>query len=255
MASPAISHSICLIGESEIIQGLQLQIMEVAPTDASVLILGEAGVGKGTVARMIHGNSGRGPRDRMIEISCAAIHERLGESELFGHRAGAFVGADRAKPGLLQLAAGGTILLDGIGDLSPHMQAMLLAAIDQREFRPLGAQGPCPLSARFLASADLSLDEAIKDGRFREELFGRLTETSIFIPPLRERMEDVPLLVRHFLELYGKRLGRPGLRLPGGCLDKLMRHSWPGNVRELETVIRHFALKDNPNMIHGLLEA
>ncbi len=212
-------------------------------TDANVLILGENGTGKELVARAIHrlGPRAKGP---FVAVNCAALPETLLESELFGHEKGAFTGADRAKPGRFELAQGGTLLLDDIGELQPPLQAKLLRVVQEKAFERVGGTRTLRPDFRLVAATHVDLRRAVVEGRFREDLFYRLFVLPIELPPLRERLDDIPALAAHFLRSFA-RPGRPPQRLSPAALDKLMRHPWPGNVRELENCIeRAVALHD-----------
>jgi two-component system, NtrC family, response regulator AtoC len=215
--------------------------LQVAETDAPVLILGESGVGKEVLARFIHAHSGRGPK-RFVKVNCAALPQDLLESELFGYERGAFSGAVRDKPGKFELADKGSILLDEIGEMSPHLQAKLLHVLQDGEFSRLGGSATVRVDARVLSSTNSQLEAAVASGRFREDLYFRLNVIRIEIPPLRERPEDIPILSRHFFELYSERY-RSGLdTLPPPLLEAFRRHEWRGNVRELENAVRRYVI-------------
>ena len=223
-----------MVGRSRGIQEVLDQIGQVAPTDATVLVTGETGTGKELVARAVHAASSRaeGP---FVAVNCSALAEGVLESELFGHVRGSFTGAHRDREGLFEAADGGTILLDEIGDVSPGLQHRLLRVLQERELTPVGSVRPRPVDVRVVASTHQDLGTAIEEGRFREDLYYRLNVFRIEVPPLRERAEDIPLLVDHFLERLGERLGRGGVRPACSPLAlRLMRaYPWPGNVREL----------------------
>ncbi|NQU43704.1 sigma-54-dependent Fis family transcriptional regulator [bacterium] len=229
------------IGYSPAIRRIRRFVADVASSDITVLLLGESGVGKDVVARLIHESSGRDP-NAFVKINCPAIPETLLESELFGHEPGAFTGADRRKPGRFELASGGTVFLDEIGDLPMSLQAKLLEFIEQRQFTRLGGGRAIHVDVRIVAATNVPIRERIDGGAFRADLFYRLNEYAIHLPTLRERNEDIPLLVDHFLNQYGTRYDNPGLRIPPETMDILTRFEWPGNVRELEAAIRRFAL-------------
>ncbi|MCX7013786.1 MAG: sigma-54 dependent transcriptional regulator [Candidatus Sumerlaeota bacterium] len=232
----------CLIGESQVMRRVRSSIEEAAPDDISVLIRGESGTGKNVVAWLIHDRSGRGERGEFLRINCPAIPETLFESELFGHESGAFTGADRQKPGRFELAGGGTVLLDEIAEIPPSLQAKLLQAIEHREFTHLGGTKTVRMNARIVAATNAPLESLIAQGRFRQDLFYRLNEYCIHLPPLRERTEDIPLLVSHFLRSSSSRNGRHDLTISPETMSCLAQHQWPGNVRELESVIKRFVL-------------
>jgi two-component system response regulator AtoC len=213
----------------------------VAATDVPVLILGESGVGKEVLARFIHTHAGRGDKP-FVKVNCAALPNDLLESELFGYERGAFTGALGDKPGKFELADKGTILLDEIGEMSPHLQAKLLHVLQDGEYTRLGGRRPTRVDARVLASTNRKLREAVAKGQFREDLYYRLNVVSVEIPPLRERPQDIPLLCRYFVEKYADRYESTVQELPGELLDALIRYEWPGNVRELENFVRRFLI-------------
>jgi DNA-binding NtrC family response regulator len=214
---------------------------QVADTDAPVLITGESGVGKEVLARFIHAQSGRqdGP---FVKVNCAALPQELLESELFGYERGAFSGALRDKPGKFELAHRGSILLDEIGEMSPHLQAKLLHVLQDGEYSRLGARRPLSVDARVLATTNARLTEAVATGRFREDLYFRLDVIRIEVPPLRERREDIPLLCEHFLHLYADKYKSAMRELPPDVLEAFLAHDWPGNVRELENAVRRYLI-------------
>src|SRR2546428_5373505 len=214
---------------------------QVADTDAPVLITGESGVGKEVLARFIHAQSGRqeGP---FVKVNCAALPQELLESELFGYERGAFSGALRDKPGKFELAHQGSILLDEIGEMSPHLQAKLLHVLQDGEYSRLGARRPISVDARVLATTNARLTEAVADGRFREDLYFRLDVIRIDVPPLRERRPDIPLLCEHFLRLYADKYKSAVRALPPDVLEAFVAYDWPGNVRELENAVRRYLI-------------
>jgi len=223
-----------LIGVSQSMQRIYHLIERVAPKKIPVLITGESGTGKELVARALHSKSERaaGP---FFSVNCAAINESLLESELFGHRKGAFTGADRDKPGYFELAHGGTLFLDEIGEMGPAMQAKMLRAIERGEVLPVGGKSPVQFDTRILSATNRDLEAAIADGSFREDLYYRINVARIQIPPLRERPEDIPLLVEHFLaRLAEEDKERGKLQIEPAALERLGAHRWPGNVRELQ---------------------
>ncbi len=225
-----------IIGRSPKMRQVLETVAMVAPTEASVLILGESGTGKELIANALHQGSSRSER-RFIKINCAALPETLLESELFGHERGAFTGAVGRKPGRFELADGGTIFLDEIGEMTFSTQAKLLRVLQEREFEPLGSTKSVRVDIRVISASNRDLKDEVKRGNFREDLFYRLNVVPINLPPLRERKEDIPLLVDHFLHIYNEKNNR---RLKGfhpRALDAMMRYSWPGNIRELENVV------------------
>ncbi len=238
-----LEASDALIGKSKGICEVRHFIAQVAPTDLAVLILGESGVGKDVVARLIHESSGRDP-NAFIKINCPTIPEALLESELFGHEPGAFTGATKSKPGRFKLASGGTVFLDEIGDLPLNLQAKLLQAIEDKCFTPLGGTEAVKVDFRIIAATNAPIKTLIAESRFRSDLFYRLNDYAIHLPPLRRRKEDIPLLAEHFLSVYGKKFKRPAMDLSPAVLSFLTKEDWPGNVRELESFIRRFVLED-----------
>jgi two-component system response regulator HydG len=224
-----------MIGDSPKMQRVIDLVARVADSQASVLIRGESGTGKEMVARLIHGNSPRkdGP---FVAINCAALPETLLESELFGIERGVATGVE-ARPGKFELAKGGTIFLDEVGDIPLALQAKLLRVLQEREIEKLGGRRRIPIDVRILAATHRSLEEMIERGDFRQDLYYRLKVVEIVLPPLRERKDDVPKLVRFFLDKYGKREGLKDVRITQEALQKLMRYPFPGNVRELENLI------------------
>jgi len=213
-------------------------IDQVGGTASTVLITGESGTGKELVARAIYATSNR-RNDRYITIDWGTIPESLIESELFGHRKGAFTGATSHKRGLLSEADGGTVFLDEIGDIPLTIQAKLLRFIQEGEFKPVGGLQSQRVDARIIAATNKDLTALVKEGRFREDLFYRLNVFHIHIPPLRERNEDVPVLARHFLTLYSSQMRKQVREIDPLALEMLLQHVWPGNVRELENVMEH----------------
>jgi DNA-binding NtrC family response regulator len=209
---------------------------EVASLPSTVLILGDSGTGKELIARAIH-NSGQRAAKPFVAVSCAALAETLLESELFGYEKGAFTGADQQKRGKFELADGGTIFLDEIGDISPKLQVDLLRVLQDRTFYRLGGSKEVRVDARVIAATRVNLQQAIADGKFRDDLFYRLNVIEIRIPPLCERREDIPLLAQHFVEKFAHELGKEIGDIADGALKVLMDYNWPGNVRELENAI------------------
>jgi DNA-binding NtrC family response regulator len=225
-----------MIGQSLAMRRVMSLIEQVAPSSASVIIIGESGTGKELVARTIHELSPRhnGP---YVAINCAAMPETLMESELFGHERGAFTGADRRREGCFELANGGTLLLDEIGEMKPELQAKLLRVLEESKLRRLGGSAEVSVDVRVLAATNRNLDSAIKEGRFREDLFYRLNVFAIELPALCERAEDVPGLVDHFLGELKQPEGKNITGVDAECLELLKSHRWPGNVRQLRNVI------------------
>jgi len=209
---------------------------KVAPTDSTVLITGESGTGKGVIARWIHENSGRA-KGAFLPVNCSAIPEQLLESEFFGHTKGAFTGADRARRGLFVEADHGTIFLDEIGELPPHMQSKLLSVIEEKTVRAIGSDQPRRVDTRIVAATNRDLAEMVKQGKFREDLYFRLAMFHIHLPPLRERRADLPGFIRHTLAAMGRSGGKRGIELDPAAEQALIGAEWPGNVRELENVL------------------
>jgi len=229
-----------IVGSAPKMQGVFKMIERVADTDSTILVLGESGTGKELVARALHFNSRR-QFAPFIPINCSALPENLLESELFGHRRGAFTGAISDKKGLFQEADGGTIFLDEVASMSPLLQSRLLRVLQEREVRRVGDNLPVYVNVRVVAAANEPLEARIREGRFREDLYYRLNVISIQLPSLRERRDDIPLLVAHFLkEKTSPRSQRP-YKVTRQAMDLLCAHDWPGNVRELENAIERAA--------------
>jgi len=225
-----------LTGESPAMKAVRLAIQQVAHTDSTVLILGETGTGKELVARAIHQLSPR--RDRLlVSVNCAALAPGVVQSELFGHEQGAFTGAARRRPGRFELAHQGTIFLDEVGELTPETQVMLLRALQERVIERVGGSEPVAVDVRVIAATHEDLAQALKQGRFRADLYFRLNIFPIPVPPLRERREDIADLANHFLHHFGRRMNRPVERIDPATLKLLQEYHWPGNVRELENLI------------------
>lgn len=237
-----------IIGQSEKIRDVCRLIGSVAKTDATVLIQGESGTGKEVVANAIHVHSQRA-KHPFVKVNCAALSETLLESELFGHVKGAFTGAIRDRCGRFKQANGGTILLDEIGCLSLAGQAKLLRVLQEHEFEPVGSSMTVPVDVRVLAATNVDLAEAVQQGKFREDLYYRLNVFSIPLPPLRERKEDIYLLVQHFLEQSNLNLGKSIRGIDPGTHALLMQHDWPGNIRELENAVEHAAIVEKRALI------
>ena len=230
-----------MVGESAALKRLRAEIAQAAPTSGRVLIFGENGTGKELVARAIHARSLRasGP---FVEVNCAAIPEELIESELFGHVKGAFTGALATRKGKFELADGGTIFLDEIADMSLRTQAKVLRALQEQRIEPVGGAGSVAVDVRVIAATNKDLDEEIRKGRFREDLYFRLNVIPFHVPPLRERREDVPLLARHFMEVLSAEHGRRPRTITEEGLAALSRLPWPGNVRELRNIIERLVI-------------
>src|SRR3989441_110871 len=230
-----------VIGESVPMKALRQQIALAAPTNGRVLIYGESGTGKELVARALHAASLR--RDRpLVEVNCAAIPEELIESELFGHLKGSFTGASEDKVGKFQKADMGTLFLDEVGDMSLKTQSKVLRVLEEQRFEPVGSNQAVDVDVRVIAATNKTLEGEIARGAFREDLFYRLNVIPFYVSPLRERIEDLPILARYFLAEFSGAYGRKVKELSEGALDVLMRHPWPGNVRELKNLVERLVI-------------
>ena len=239
-----------IVGKNKEIKQIISVLESVAQTDSSVLITGESGTGKEIAARAIHLNSGRraGP---FIAINCSAFAETLIESELFGHEKGAFTGAIKTKVGRFELAQGGTLFLDEIGDLSIAAQTKFLRVLETREFERVGGNKTIKLNARIIAATNKILSEEILAGKFREDLFYRINVMNVHLPPLRERKDDLPLLVNHFIEQFNLTFGKNIKQFSSSAYDYIEEYEWPGNIRELENVIEHCFILCNGDIIQA----
>ncbi|MHB8756152.1 MAG: sigma-54-dependent transcriptional regulator [Candidatus Acidiferrales bacterium] len=233
---------------------IRQQILQIAPVDVPVFISGESGVGKEVVARMIHLRSTR-RQQAFVKVNCAALPGELLESELFGYEQGAFTGAVRAKPGKFELANKGTIFLDEIAEMPPHLQAKLLHVLQDNQFSRLGARGGIQVDVRVLAATNVHVADAMRSGRFREDLYYRLSVLSLHVPPLRERTDEIPMLFRHFLVKYSEKFQKPVPEPTEHLLEAALRYTWPGNLRELENFVKRYViLEDNDGSLRELLE-
>lgn len=239
-----------LIGSSAAMQKLQELIGKVAETRSNVLIYGESGTGKELVAHAIHEQSARS-KNRFVAVNCGGIPENLMESELFGHRKGAFTGAVSDQKGLFAAADGGTLFLDEVGELPPALQVKLLRAIQERVFRPIGATEDVGVDIRIISATNKELEAEIENGSFRADLFYRLNVIQIKVPPLRDRKEDIPLLARHFLQKYNQESGKQMTKLSTEALELLLQYDFPGNVRELENIIERSIALVSSEIIHA----
>ena len=237
-----------IVGSSRGLRRVLAQVAKVAPTDSTVLIVGETGTGKELIARAIHKRSSRASR-AFIRVNCAVIPPSLVASELFGHEKGAFTGALQRRTGRFEAADGGTIFLDEIGDLPPETQVALLRVLQEREFERVGSSRPISVDVRVLAATHRDLSVAVKGGSFREDLFYRLNVIPIQLPPLRERREDVPLLIAHFLQKFSKELGKDARGVTPEAMIVLERYHWPGNIRELENVLERAIVLGGADMV------
>ena len=222
-----------IIGEDRAFRDVSLAIQKAAPTDAAVLLLGESGTGKELFARAIHQLSSR-EQAPFVAVNCAAIPEQLLENELFGHEKGAFTGATQRKLGKFEMAAGGTVFLDEIGEMSLPLQAKLLRVLQEKTFDRVGGTTQIRVDIRIISATNRILDDLVKTREFREDLFFRLSVFPIQIPPLRQRKKDIPLLAEHFLDVYSRDLKRGKMRITDKAMQKLLQYSWPGNIRELQ---------------------
>jgi len=236
-----LQHKAEIIGDSVPMKALRQQIAIMAPTNGRVLIFGESGTGKELVARAIHLQSLR-KEAMFVEVNCAAIPEDLIESELFGHLKGSFSGAASDKDGKFLKADGGTLFLDEVGDMSLKTQAKVLRTLEEQRVTPLGSDESIAVDVRVIASTNKDLEEEITVGNFREDLFYRLNVIPFYVPPLRERKEDIPLLVRHFLKEFAAQYSRRPKEITDEAIDVLTRYSWPGNVRELRNVVERVVI-------------
>jgi formate hydrogenlyase transcriptional activator len=225
-----------IIGTSSAMQQVFEMVMKVADAESTVLILGDSGTGKELVARAIHFHSGRAEKP-FIPVNCGAIPESLLESELFGHERGAFTGAIAQRIGRFELAHHGTIFLDEVGDIPPELQPKLLRVLQEQEFERLGSTRTTRVDVRLVAATNANLAERVDEKQFRSDLFYRLNVFPILIPPLRERREDIPLLVRHFAQEFARRMKKQIDTIPAAAMKSLSEYNWPGNVRELENFI------------------
>jgi formate hydrogenlyase transcriptional activator len=237
-----------IIGESAVLKRILKQVETVAPTDSTVLIQGETGTGKELIARAIHNLSGRRERT-FVKMNCAAIPTGLLESELFGHEKGAFTGAIAQKIGRFELAHQGTIFLDEVGDIPPELQSKLLRVLQEQEFERLGSTKTIKVNIRLVAATNRDLTQMVSDKQFRSDLYYRLNVFPITLPSLRERPEDIPLLVRYFAQKYSQRMDKRIETIPADALAALSKYHWPGNIRELENLIeRSVILSHGPDL-------
>ncbi len=236
-----------IIGESDTMQEVFRMVSKVAPSQATVLLRGESGTGKELIAHALH-YQGQRPKGPFIAINCAALPENLLEAELFGYEKGAFTGAVTSKQGRFELARGGTIFLDEIGDVPPAIQAKLLRVLQERTFERLGGTKTLTTDARIISATNRDLEQMSKDGDFREDLYWRLNVVPVFLPALRDRREDLPLLIEHFLERFCATAGRD-VRLTPEAMRLLLRYPWPGNIRELENTVQRLVVLADDDQI------
>ncbi|MEX2016362.1 MAG: sigma-54 dependent transcriptional regulator [Candidatus Hydrogenedentales bacterium] len=242
-----------MVGESAAMAAVYAQVEKVASSRATVFIRGESGTGKELVARAIH-HAGDRREKPFIKVNCAALSAGLLESELFGHEKGSFTGAHERKIGRFELADGGTLLLDEVSEIGPELQPKLLRALQEREIDRVGGTRSIPVDARIVATSNRNLEAAVADGKFREDLYFRLNVIPLHLPPLRERPEDIPMLIEHFVSRFARENGRTIKGLTAAARERLLRYTWPGNVRELQNCIeRAVVLADGPQLdVHDL---
>jgi formate hydrogenlyase transcriptional activator len=238
-----------IIGKSPALESVLEQVEQVAPTDSTVLIQGETGTGKELIARAVHDSSSRFGRP-FIKLNCAAIPFDLLESELFGHERGAFTGAIAQKIGRFELADKGTLFLDEVGDIPAALQPKLLRVLQEQEFERLGSNRTHHVDVRLVAATNRNLAEMVKRNEFRSDLYYRLNVFPIPLPPLRERREDIPALVSHFVELYGRRMGKQIEHVLPDAMSALSSYQWPGNIRELQNFIERSVIVSSGNVLH-----
>lgn len=238
---------------SDCMKQLERLVNQIADTDANVLLQGESGVGKGVVASYLHLFSPRKEKP-FVKINCAALPGELLESELFGYERGAFTGAQNSKPGKFESAQGGTILLDEIAELPIQMQAKLLHILEDNHFSRLGSSQDRHVDVRVIVATNRNLEAAVKAGTFRKDLYYRLKVVSLVIPPLRERIQDIPLLAKYFIEKFSQQFQRPKVRFSADIVQMLENHSWPGNVRELENLMKRAVIFQDPRVIEQELK-
>ena len=243
-----------IIGNSSVLEAVLEQVERVAPTDSTVIIQGETGTGKELIAHAIHNLSSRCGRP-FVRLNCAAIPLDLLESELFGHEKGAFTGAIAQKIGRFELADKGTLFLDEIGDIPPALQPKLLRVLQEQEFERLGSTRTHQVDVRLVAATNRDLEEMVNHGQFRSDLYYRLNVFPIQLPPLRERREDIPALVTHFVERFGRRMGREIDSIPPETMSALSSYQWPGNIRELQNLIERAVILSNDGVLPNPLPA
>lgn len=238
---PELPPTELILGVSPAMERVRSCIEQVAQTEVPVLVQGESGCGKEVVARWLHTHSPRGA-ERFVKVHCPAIPEQLLESELFGHEAGAFTGATQARPGRVEEARGGTLFLDEIAEMNPGLQAKLLHLLQDGQVCRVGGVVAQPIDVRVICATGRDLDEEMHAGRFRRDLYYRINVVNLVLPPLRERRQDLPMLVAHFAQTYSRRYGRAVPPLSAATQKLIQAHAWPGNIRELENVINRYAI-------------
>jgi two-component system response regulator AtoC len=249
-----LSENCMFLAASPAMQDVHKQVMQIANTDVPVLLLGESGTGKEVIARLITKMSTRSNRTFM-KVNCAALPAELLESELFGHEAGAFTGATRSKPGKFEVCHRGTLLLDEIAEMPIIPQAKLLHVLQDGEFARLGSPTPIKVDVRIIAATNVNITRAIAAQRFREDLYYRLNAFMIQLPPLRERKEDIPVLLNHAAREWGRRYGREAPEMSPAMLDACLHYHWPGNVRELENFVRRYLIVGNEEQMLSQLRS
>jgi len=242
-----------LVGDSNTMSDVKNVIEEVADSELTVLIRGESGTGKEIVARMIHQKSNRS-KSPFVKVNCAAIPRDLLEAELFGYEKGAFTGAHKTKPGRFEIADKGTMFLDEIGDMPMELQSKLLQVLEQQEFVRVGGINNIHVDVRIVCATNRDLEVAIAEGNMRDDLFYRLNEITVNLPPLRERRDDIPLLINHFLEKYAVLYGKPRKELKSETIKQLQNFEWPGNVRQLENLLKQIVVRSDENVIYDTLK-
>jgi transcriptional regulator with GAF, ATPase, and Fis domain len=237
-----------IIGNSDALKYVLYRVAEVAPTDAHVLIMGETGTGKELIARAIHNLSSRSKR-ALVKVNCAALPASLIESELFGHEKGAFTGADARRVGRFQLADGATLFLDEISEIPLELQPKLLQVLQDGEFEPLGSSKTLRVDVRIIAASNRDLEDEVNHGRFRRDLFYRINVFPFTVPPLRHRKEDIPLLVKWFVDRFNRKMDKNITSIPKALIKHLQAYDWPGNVRELENVIERAVITSKVSIL------
>ncbi len=244
----SLARKCLMVGESPALEAVKDQVLRAAKGNGRVLITGESGVGKELVARMLHERSARASGS-FVEVNCAAIPQELIESELFGHEKGSFTGAFERKSGKFELADGGTLFLDEIGDMSLQTQAKLLRVIETQQFQRVGGSKNIRVDVRVIAATNKDIEDMIKEGQFRSDLYFRLNVIPLPVPPLRERRSDIPLLVEHFLGELAEEYGQAQRKIEPNAMKKLMEHDWPGNIRELRNLIERLVIMTSSESI------
>lgn len=239
-----------IIGESERMKELFDVIDKVARTDANILILGENGTGKEVIARAIHRKSDRS-KNLFINVDLGAIAENLFESELFGHTKGSYTDAKEDRAGRFEIAHTGTLFLDEIGNLSLPLQSKLLTAIQKKEITRIGSNQAIPVDIRLICATNMPLKEMVDKNEFRQDLYFRINTVEIHVPPLRERLDDIPLIASHFLDLYRKKYKKPEMKISSDAIKKLKKYNWPGNIRELQHIIERTVIMSNSNLLNA----